>query len=345
MLPVPYERGILSQWVGGRCYANFSMNLAIAGLGFMGVTHLKAILGSPYVNLAAVVSSDDRKLSGDFSAVGGNLDTTASSFDLSQVKRYHRLEEALADREIDAVDLCLPTHLHAPAAVASLRSGKHVLIEKPMALDIGEANLMIQTAERTGKTLMCAQVLRFFPMYAVLQPGRILSARFRRRCAAPAWGAWLPDKSRSGGGVFDLLIHDVDMMLHLYGEPQSVKASGFEDLAAGIDLIDAQFHYGDFQVSVSGGWHPGAYPFSMEYTIVASNGTWDYRFENGDPVFYGPGSEPLPLPPAEAVDGYRAQIEYFAECARTGAIPDLCPPEESARAVYWTRKMEESRNA
>lgn len=321
------------------------MNLAIAGLGFMGVTHLKAAIDSAKVRVAAVVSSDPKKLSGDFSDVSGNLDTTVSQIDLSNVKKYRRLEEALADRDIDAIDLCLPTNLHAPATVAALRSGKHVLVEKPMALNLEEASLMIAEAAKTKKTLMCAQVLRFFPQYSVLQPGQILAGRFRRRCTAPAWGEWLKDKRRSGGGVFDLLIHDVDMMIHLYGEPNGVTATGSEDLAAGIDLIDAQFQYDGFSISVSGGWHPGAYPFSMEYTIVASNGTWDYRMENGDPVFYGPGAEPLPLTPAEPVDGYRDQIEYFAECAQSGRPAKLCRPEESAQAVYWTKRMEEARNA
>jgi predicted dehydrogenase len=321
------------------------INLAIAGLGFMGVTHLKAIANSPYVRAAAVVSSDERKLSGDFSGVGGNLDTTAESIDLTGVKRYRRLEEAFADREIDAIDLCLPTNLHAPAAIAAMRSGKHVLVEKPMALEESECRQMIDVAARTGRTLMCAQVLRFFPMYSVLQPGQLLSGRFRRRCAAPSWGGWLRDKAQSGGGVFDLLIHDVDLMLHLYGEPLGVTASGYEDLASGIDLIDAQFAYDGFSINVSGGWHPGDYPFSMEYTIVASNGTWEYRFADGDPVFYGVGEPPLTLTAEPGFDGYRAQIEYFAQCAAAGAPPAACPPEESARAVYWTRKMEEARRA
>jgi predicted dehydrogenase len=321
------------------------MNLAIAGLGFMGVTHLKAIANSPYVRVAAVISSDERKLNGDFSGVGGNLDTTAETIDLSNVKKYRRLEEALADREIDAVDLCLPTNLHAPAGFAAMRSGKHVLVEKPMALDETECRQMIDMAQRTSRTLMCAQVLRFFPMYSVLQPGQLLAGRFRRRCAAPAWSGWLRDKTQSGGGVFDLLIHDVDLMLHLYGEPLGVVASGYEDLQSGIDLIDAQFAYDGFSINVSGGWHPGEYPFSMEYTIVASNGTWEYRFADGDPIYYGVGAEPLPLVADPAVDGYRAQIEYFAQCAMAGVAPEACPPEESARAVFWTRRMEEARRA
>lgn len=319
------------------------LNLAVAGLGFMGATHLKALNDSSVARVAAVISSDERKLAGDFSGVGGNLDTTSSKIDLSGVKKFHRLEDALRDPEIDAVDLCLPTHLHAPAAIAALRSGKHVLVEKPMAATAEECDRMIAAAERAGKILMCAQVLRFFPMYSVLKPGPALSARFRRRCAAPGWGEWLKDKSKSGGGVFDLLIHDVDMMLHLFGEPRVVSATGHEDLAAGIDLIEGRFDYDTFSVQVSGGWHPGEYPFSMEYTIVRPEGTIEYSFKDGDPVFYAVGAQPHSLKPLHAVDGYQAQIEYFAKCALDGRQPRDCAPQESSRAVYWTRKMEAAR--
>ncbi|MCX6592388.1 MAG: Gfo/Idh/MocA family oxidoreductase [Acidobacteria bacterium] len=319
------------------------MRIAVCGLGFMGATHIKAITASPSVTLAAVVSSDPKKLAGDFSGVGGNLDTTSEAIDLSAVKKYSTIEEALADPEIDAVDLCLPTYLHAPQAIAALAAGKHVLIEKPMALSGADCDAIIAAAKAADRVVMCAQVLRFFPMYSVLPKDKPRAARFRRRCAAPGWGAWLKDKSRSGGGVFDLLIHDVDLMIHLYGSPQSVTATGYEDLAAGVDLIDAQFQYDGFSVSVSGGWHPGAYPFSMEYTIVTAAGTYDYSFPAGDPVFYAPGAEPQVLTPPEPVDGYRAQIEYFAQCASQNQLPADCLPETSAEAVRWTIQMEEAR--
>jgi len=309
----------------------------------MGVTHVKAIRASQKAQLAAVVSSDEKKLSGDFSEVGGNLDTTSQRIDLTGVAKYRTLEEMLADPLVEAVDLCLPTHLHAPRAIAALRAGKHVLIEKPLALNLDECAAIVGESKRANRIAMCAQVLRFFPMYSVLAPGPALSARFRRRCAAPAWGAWLKDKSKSGGGVFDLLIHDVDMMLHLFGEPLGVTATGYENLKAGIDLIEAKFDYGKFAVSVSGGWHPGVYPFSMEYTLVRDEGTYEYRFGDGDPVFYGMGAEPRKLSRPGEIDGYRAQIDYFAECVSAGVAPDFCPLAESANAVKWTLAMEEAR--
>src|SRR5260370_33367954 len=115
--------------------------------------------------------------------------------------------------------------------------------------------------------------LRFFRMSAALKNalrrlGKVRPAICRRRCAAPGWSAWLADPARSGGGVFDLVIHDADMALHLFGPPDAVSATGYEALAAGVDVIAATLHYpGGIGVSIIGGWHhPRSFPFSMEYT-------------------------------------------------------------------------------
>ena len=327
------------------------MRVAVLGLGFMGSTHLKALRSVAGAELVAVYSSDERKLAGDLSGVHGNLGGPGERLDFEGVARYRAIEELLADSRVEAVDLCLPTDLHAPVAIAALRAGKHVFVEKPMALDGKSAEAMIAEAAKAGRVLMAAQVLRFFPMYAALKNalerlGPIRSAVFRRRCAAPGWSAWLADPARSGGGVFDLLIHDADMALHLFGPPETVSATGYEALAAGIDVIAGTLHYpGGAGVAIVGGWHhPRSYPFSMEYTVVGDNGTVEYSSAAATgPVLYRADGESEPLPQAEK-DGYAAEIEYFIECCRTGRQPDLCPPRESAHAVALMRLLQEARS-
>jgi predicted dehydrogenase len=91
------------------------------------------------------------KRSGDLSKISGNLSRAGEKLDFSNVKQYAKLEEALADPSIEAVDLCLPTYLHESAAIAALRAGKHVLVEKPMALDGEACDRMIAEAEKSGK--------------------------------------------------------------------------------------------------------------------------------------------------------------------------------------------------
>jgi predicted dehydrogenase len=328
------------------------MKLAVLGLGFMGSTHIEAIQGLPDVELAAVCSVDPVQLTGDFTAIQGNLGGPGKKYDFSKVRKYTELEQAIADPDIEAVDICLPTDMHAQVAIEALRAGKHVLLEKPMALDGAAADRVLEAAEASGKTLMVAQVLRFLPPYVALRGavvggdlGLVRSAMFRRRCAAPAWSGWLANPSKSGGGVFDLLIHDIDIALHLFGPPESVEASGYENLPRGIDVIHAEMFYSHGgSVLVTGGWHhPKAYPFSMEYTVVCDGGTVDFSSDGRPPTLYGADGEAkaLPLPGA---DGYAAEIRYFIECCREGVRPTICPPRESADAVKLARLILEARN-
>ena len=327
------------------------MRVAVVGLGFMGSMHLKALRSIPGAEIAAVYSSDPTKLSGDLSGIQGNLGGAGERFDFANVTKYTEIPALLADPSIDAVDLCLPTDLHASVTLAALRAGKHVLVEKPMALDGESARGMIAEALRQNRILMSGQVLRFFPTYQVLREklrngdlGPVRWAMFRRRCAAPAWSKWLTDPARGGGGVFDLLIHDVDMCLHLFGRPQTLTDTGFEALPAGIDLISAELHYsGPFTVHVTGGWHhPKSYPFSMEYTVATDGGTLEYSSSGRAPTLYRADGEAEALTVLEA-DAFTQEITYFLNCCRSGSQPDLCSPQESADAVTLTQLMLKSR--
>jgi predicted dehydrogenase len=330
------------------------MRLGVIGLGFMGSVHLKALRGVQNVELAAVCSHSEKALSGDLSNIQGNLGGPGEVMDFAHIKKFRDIEALFADPDIEAVDICLPSDLHAPVAIEAMRAGKHVLVEKPMALDGESAERMIEESNRNQRTLMTAQVLRFFPAYMVLrdsinqgQLGLIRSASFRRRCAAPAWGGgWLKDPARSGGGVFDLLIHDVDIAIHLFGLPETIQASGYQDGARGIDVIHADLFYAHGGVvNISGGWHhPKAFPFSMEYTVVADEGTIEYSSAGRSPALYrADGSEQALALPEQ--DGYAAQIDYFAECCKSGRHPEISPPRESADAVKLTRLMLEARNS
>ena len=324
------------------------IRMAVIGLGFMGSTHWKAARNTRSVAVTAAYSSDPKKLAGDLSAIQGNIGGPGEIMDVTGVTAYSDLDALLADPAIDAVDLCMPTDLHESVAVAALRAGKHVLVEKPMALDGASADRMIAEASRAGRVLMTAQVLRFWPDYTGLrdavrsgQHGPLRFAVFRRRCAAPGWSGWLGNPARSGGGVFDLLIHDVDMALHLFGKPESLSATGYEDLAAGIDTIASLWRYPDnASVLITGGWHhPGEYPFQAEFTVSLQTATLDFNTAGRRLTLYGGAA----LPAYSVIDGYTAEIEYFGECCQARKSPEMCPPEESAAAVKLMQLMLESR--
>jgi predicted dehydrogenase len=316
------------------------LRLAVLGLGFMGSTHLKALRSIPAAHVLAVLEQDATRLSGDLSAVRGNLGGPGERMDFSGVKQYREIAPLLADPDIDAVDICLPTDSHAEIAMQALRAGKHVLVEKPMALDGASADRMVEEAERSGRVLMTGHVLRFSAAYGALrgivrtgEMGPPRFATFRRRCAAPRWGGWLQDPAKSGGGAFDLLIHDADICLHVFGKPEFVAATGFLDAAAGIDCLDAQLYYPGAIVTMTGGWHnPGEFPFSMEFTTTFQRGTIDYHSSRTGPILYGSdGTERAMV--TDSGDSYAAELEYFVTCCLKGRAPEICPPRESADAV------------
>lgn len=328
-----------------------TMRLAVIGLGFMGSTHLKAYKNVPAAKLTAVVSNDERQLSGDLSGIQGNIGGPGEKYDFSEVKKYRDPGEALRDPDIDVVDICLPTDFHASVAIDALRNGKHVLVEKPMALTPEDTDAMLAEARKNNRILMVGQVLRFVSSYRTVhdkikggEVGPVRSALFRRRCAAPFWSTWLFNPQKSGGGIFDLLIHDVDYCLQVFGAPEAVSAIGYEDLPAGIDWINAQFHYPKVPaVIINGGWHhPKSYPFSMEFTVVTDGGTFEYSSDAKPLTLYDKNGESQKLLDTE-VDCFQAEIEYFFDCVTQGKQPEFCPPEESARAVKLARLMVDSR--
>ncbi|HET8548015.1 MAG TPA: Gfo/Idh/MocA family oxidoreductase, partial [Bryobacteraceae bacterium] len=218
------------------------------------------------------------------------------------------------------------------------------------AVTAAEADEVIDEAKRSGRILMCAQVLRFFPAYAGLieeirTAGVPRMGVFRRRCAAPFWGSgWLTDRSKSGGGVFDLLIHDVDIVVKLFGIPKSISAVGHEDLDRGIDLVTATFHYENGStVVVTGGWHhPKEYPFAMEYTVTCDEATFDYSSMDDHTTVYERDGTARPLrKPGD--DAFESELRYFVDCCRKNVHPERCRPEESAQAVKLAIMMRDVR--
>lgn len=327
------------------------VNLAIAGLGFMGATHARAAASLDNVRLAGVVSSNEKKLSGDLRDIGGNLGFRGELMDFSKVRKFRHIEEAIADPEIDAIDICLPTDQHAPQAIAALRAGKHVLVEKPLALTEEAAEKVLREAEKSGRILMTAHVLRFMPAYAAAARlvrggalGAIRMSWFRRHCAKPSWGGWHTDATLSGGGIFDLLIHDVDYSIWLFGEPASISSVVSGGLSG---LMAATFVYpASGPVVIEGGWHAqGPYPFSMSFTIAGQEGTLEYSSASVPLTLWRAGGGESEVVPVEEIDGFKEEVSYFADCVINKRQPEKCPPRESATAVKVALRMLESGNS
>src|SRR5438067_9124338 len=142
------------------------IRIGIVGIGFMGMIHYLASRKLRGAKVVAICSRDPKKLSGDWRGIRGNFGPPGELVDLGGVKKYDRLEAMLADPDIDLIDVCNPTDQHPASATAALLAGKHVLVEKAIALRPEDADAMVALAKKSGKLLMVAHVLPFFPEFA-----------------------------------------------------------------------------------------------------------------------------------------------------------------------------------
>ena len=148
-------------------------------------------------------------------------------------REYADARELIEDPEIDAVSICLPNYLHAPMAVAALKAGKHVLCEKPPALNVKEARQIEAAAARSGKIVLYGMQRRFGGNEQAARQaigkgyaGNVYHARasWTRTRGIPLGTGWFTDKSKSGGGaMIDIGLPMLDVAWHLLGQPKPVS--------------------------------------------------------------------------------------------------------------------------
>jgi predicted dehydrogenase len=321
------------------------LRFGLCGLGFMGRSHFSRLREHPQVRLVAVCDRDPRRRAGQWDDQLGNLDLvrTGEHVPMDDIRACADTADLVAMPDIDAIVLALPTPLHADVAVAALEAGKHVLCEKPMACDVAACDRMIRAAEYSGRVLMVAQCLRFWPQYETIRRlvagGRIGHVRFavlRRLTSAPAYSAdnWLMMGATSGGALLDLHVHDIDFMHYAFGMPATVCARGMTGPSGGIDHVVATYSYDDGRyMLLEGGWVlTPPWPFDMSIVVHGERGTLEWAMSRGEAVrLYDGGAEPESIPCAG--DALLSQLDHFLECAQAGRPSDLCSPYSTRTSV------------
>ena len=226
------------------------VRIGIVGIGFMGRIHFLASQKLSGAKVAAVCSRDAAKLAGDWSKTRGNFGPEPGQVDLTGVKKFTSLAEMLADPEIDLVDICTVTDQHAPIAIQALQAGKHVLVEKAIGLTPQEADDMLAAAKASGKMLMVAHVLPFFPEFKFAAEtirggkfGKLLGAHFKRIIAKPDWSSDIADAAKTGGPAVDLHIHDTHFIGLVCGVPKEVFSIGTVEGGA-VTYLTTSYLYG-----------------------------------------------------------------------------------------------------
>jgi predicted dehydrogenase len=262
------------------------------------------------------------------------------------IPRVHgSYETLLADPDVDAVYIPLPNHLHAEWTIAAARAGKHVLCEKPLALNPADAERMIEVCRAEGVALMEAFMYRLHPSWVAVRE-LVASGRIGRLVAVNSWFSYFNDDPANirniaaygGGALLDIGCYSVNLSRMLFGsEPRRVEASIVRDPVSGVDVLASgllEFADGvatftcstraepDQQVHVYG--TAGRISVGIPFNIPPDRPTQVHVTAGGDPPV-APATETLTF---EAADQYGVQAERFAAAILDGG-PLPTPPEDA----------------
>jgi len=301
--------------------------IGIIGLGFMGRMHIGAYGKIQGAKIVAVADQDPKRAGGDFSGQWGNIAGAAERLDMTGITGTTDFQALINNPDVDVVDICVPTPAHEALATAALGAGKHVLCEKPLALDSTSATRIAAAAARAKGLFMPAMCMRFWPQWAWLKEavderryGAVLGATFRRVASMPP--GWFSNGAMSGGGILDLHVHDTDFVCHLLGRPDGVFSRGYTKTSGLTDHIVTEYLYdrGPAVVNAEGSWcMADGFSFTMRYTVNFETATVDFDIsrEHALVVSSGGSAAHIDLPG----DGYEGEIAYFVDCVRTATRP------------------------
>ena len=247
------------------------LRVGLIGCGFMGTMHAKCYKIIDGVELVAVADVRD-----------GYAEKCAEG---TSATVYSDGMELIENAEVDIIDICLPTYLHAKYALAAMDKVKYLFIEKPVTLTAKEADALIEKAKACGTEVQVGQVVRFeneyLPLTKIVKEGKygkVISANFRRLSPCPDWGFenWLHNIERSGGCAMDMHIHDTDYALYLFGKPEKYYSIR-NTLGEKNSYINTLMVYPEVAVSLEGSWAlPAERPFEASYRVVFEKATVEY---------------------------------------------------------------------
>jgi predicted dehydrogenase len=312
------------------------VRIGIVGIGFMGMIHYLAAQKLKGARVTAVHTRDRKKLAGDWRGVRGNFGPAGTVMDLGKIKRYENFDDLLADPNIDLVDICTPTNLHEPMALAALKAGKHVLVEKAIALELRGADAMVKAARKAGKLLMVAHVLPFVPEFAFAAEairsgsyGHLLGAHFTRVISRPDWSADIGDASKTGGPAIDLHIHDTHFIGLVAGVPEKVFSTGRVTKDGSVEYLTTQYLYGRGGPTVtcsSGAVAMNGRKFVHGFEIYLENATLAHTSGVLPLTLYTPDGK-AKLPKLKGGDdplgGFPAELQMAVDGVCSGVEPDL----------------------
>jgi predicted dehydrogenase len=298
------------------------LRVALCGTGWIMDFHARAVLEHPGAELVAAANWRQPSL-GRLAERHGIARTTTDWRALA------------ADPGVDAAVVGTPNALHATQAVAFLEAGKHVLVEKPMARTVAEADAMVAAARGSGAFLMVAHCWRFHPDVRALRRrveagelGRIVKTRGYGGHAGWGPSGWFTDPELAGGGALvDMGVHAIDTTRYLLGDPQPVRVCAAVGTRYGAYPVDDDavllltWDNGVTSVVEAGWWQPRLGGLEADTELYGTGGyarVWDMT---EPPPGYEHCTQPM----------YSAQLAEFVEAVSSGRQPR--PSGEDGRVV------------
>ncbi|MGI6237098.1 MAG: Gfo/Idh/MocA family protein [Candidatus Excrementavichristensenella sp.] len=291
--------------------------VALIGAGFIAQNHIAALKKIPEVTIAAVITRN--------SETGGKVAQECGC------KWYPDLAQARAEAGVNTVDICVPTGLHEFYVVEAARAGCHVFCEKPVTFTCDSFDRMVKACEDNNVRFMVGQVARWWPEFITIKEyidqgklGDIHMIYEKRLCQHPTWSTWHRDPAMSGGGLYDLNVHDIDYLYSIFGKPESVYANGWKSSTGCWNHVVTNLRWScgakacvETSLEMTGNW-----PFSIELRIVGDKGTLSYALtagfnindgEMGSNLLWYPVGEEKPVAiEAEQIDMFHAElVEFF----------------------------------
>lgn len=295
-----------------------TLRAAVIGLGVMGARHARVWPTIPSIELVAVADP--------LIPIPGGLFT------------FSDFRTMLAEMRVDLVSVAVPTSLHREVTIAALQMGCHVLVEKPIAVDRGEAREMMAAARDAGRILTVGHIERFNPAITQLRQmlpelGPIYEIHASRSGPFPA-------RIRDVGVVVDLAPHDLDLMryltrsepIRLYAEMERRVIDQHEDVLAGV-LRFANGVIGTLNIN----WlAPTKFPHML--VVTGEDGTLEADLGNHRLDFYPKTGRLLRIGIEDQREPLAIELEAFAEAVRSGGPPPV-PPEDATIALLLSRCM------
>jgi predicted dehydrogenase len=303
-----------------------TLRVAVVGVGHLGKHHARILSALPEVCLVAVVDTNRRRAEEVAAACH-----TRPLFDAGELAG-----------EVDAVTIAVPTELHREIALPFLAAGVPVLVEKPMARSLAEADEMIAAAAATGVALGVGQTERFNPAVAAAMP----LLRDPRFIEVHRLGTF-PERSLDIDVVFDLMIHDLDVVLSLVNGPvESIEAVGVPVLTGRVDIANARLRFaGGCIANLTASrisrdrvrkirfFQPAAY-LSIDY---AAQKLEVWRLTKNDGAMPAIQGGELPVPNEEPL---QRELADFVDAVKTGRAP-LVDGRQGRRALELATRIAE----